>query len=107
VLTPYDIAPFYAGDLFHQVKSTGFLESLGDNTTFRIPNSNIFLFVFSDGCSWFLFSKGTSSPVSLTLSRVLELADEEAQTYLVFHLDIFRNESDLDVSHYKLKNKRF
>ena len=69
------------------------LDSMGDGTTFRIPNTDLYLFLFTDGCRWYLFPDKSFNPIMVTFDYILEKVNDEVKTNLLFNLDILSREA--------------
>lgn len=90
----YDMSSFYIPDLYYEIlEKVDFLKDLKDNSTFLVPNTDIYLLVSYGGCVWYeLASDDNACGKEISLEDVIDKIPEELQTKFLFHLDVFTKE---------------
>lgn len=91
------INPFNLETLYNRAEENlTFLESQQDGATFKIPKKDIYLYVSTEGCSWYTKTETKEKPERIEFDNVLDQVDDKMKIRLLYHLDIFREEDVFD-----------
>lgn len=94
-LTIYDYEfKFIDSPIFYEkLRELGFLLDLGDKLTFRLPDTDYYIFLTISSFVWVYYPEG-SEPELISLEEILERLPGDKVNDILFHLDIFRQEKN-------------